>query len=162
MGRRMDGGADITSRLCFASLIILYRIGDINVIKTTKTLSKISSLLRWIMHQSFVTIAPPPSHTHTHKRRIAGTMAFHPSQPWDLLRGIALLFIIINSTGYICIILLARHLPGTAGGTQKANVSHISPAIPRLSPKCVCWGGAAVSGYKWLVHYESSCLGSGK
>ena len=61
------GGADIMSRLCFASLIISYRIGDINDIKTTKTLSKISSLLRWIMHQSFVTTAPPPTiHTQTH------------------------------------------------------------------------------------------------
>ena len=96
----MDGGADKTSRICFASLNILYRIGDINDIKTTKTLTKISSLSRWIMHQSFVTTPPPPPHTNTHKRRIAGTTAFHASQPWDLLRGIALLFIIINSTGY--------------------------------------------------------------
>ena len=110
VGRRMDGGADITSRLCFASLIILYRIGDINDIKTTKALSKISSVLWWIMHQSFVS-----PHTHTHKRRIAGTTAFHPSQPWDLLRRIALLFIIINPTGYICIILLARLLRNSKG-----------------------------------------------
>ena len=36
VGWRKDGGADITSRLCFASLIILYRTGDINDIKTTK------------------------------------------------------------------------------------------------------------------------------
>ena len=146
----MDGGADITSRLCFASLIILYRTGDINDIKATKTLSKISSLLRWIMHQSFVnppTPAPPRPHTHTHKRRIAGTTAFHPSQPWDLLRGIALLFIIINSTGYICIILLAR-LRRNSKIPMSRTLAPLFPAHPR---RCVRWGGgrgAAVSGYK--------------
>ena len=58
---------------------------------------------------------PPPPHTHTHTRRIAGTTAFHPSQPWNLLRGIALLLIIINSTGYICKILLARLLGNSKG-----------------------------------------------
>ena len=37
----------------------------VNGIKTTKTLSKISSL-RWIMHQSFVIPSPPsPTYTHT-------------------------------------------------------------------------------------------------
>ena len=46
---------------------------------------------------------PTPPYIHTHKWRIAGTTAFHPLQPWDLLRGIALLLIIINSTGYVCI-----------------------------------------------------------
>ena len=57
-GLAIGWGADITSRLCFASLIILYRIDDINDIKNTKTLSNISSLLRWIMHQSFVSTPP--------------------------------------------------------------------------------------------------------
>ena len=32
--------------------------------------------------------------------------------------------------GYIYIISQARHLPGTAGGTQKVISPHISPAIP--------------------------------
>ena len=83
-----DGwGSGYNESVMFASLIILYRIGDINDIKTTKTLSKISSLLWWIMHQSFVIPRTPPfphprpyththTHTHTHKRRIAGTTAF--------------------------------------------------------------------------------------
>ena len=34
--------------------------------KTIKTLSTISSLLRWIMHQLFVTTPTPHTHTHTH------------------------------------------------------------------------------------------------
>ena len=72
VGWRMDGGADITSRLCFASLIILYRIRDINHIKTTNTLSKISS---------FVTTPSAPPPLHTHKRRIAGTTPFHHHSP---------------------------------------------------------------------------------
>ena len=142
----------------FCFFDILYRIGDINDIKTTKPLSKIPSLFWWIMHQSFVTTAPT---TYTHKREIAGTTAFHPSQPWDLLRVIDLLFIIINSTGYIYIILLARHLPGTAGEPKKPmsrRLAALSPAHPR---RCVCGGGVGVSGYKCLVHYESSCLSSG-
>ena len=102
---------------------------------------------------------PPP---HTHRRRIAGTTAFHPSQHWDLLRGIALLFIIINSTGYICIILLARHLPGTAGELKRPVSRTLAPLSTAHPRRCVCWGGAEVSGYKWLVHYKSSCLSSGK
>ena len=157
----MDGKADIMSRLCFASLIILYRISDINDIKTAKTLSEISSLLRWIMHKSFVTSAPPPP-IHTHKRIIAGSTAFHPPQSWGLLRGIALLFIIINSTGCICIILLARHLPALLGEFKRPISRTLAPLSPAHPRRCVCWGGAAVSGYKWLVHYESSCLSSGK
>ena len=139
----VDGGAGVTSRLCFASSIILYRISDI---KTTK----ISSLLRWIMQQSFVTTAPaPPLHTHIHihKRGIAGTMTIHPSQPWDLLRVIELLFIIINSTGYMCIILLARHLPGTAGELKRLISRTLGPLSPAHSRRCV-WGGGAVIGYR--------------
>ena len=67
-----------------------------------------------------VICSPPPRPLYTHKRRTAGTTAFHPSQPWDLLRGIALLFIIINSTRYICIILLAR-LRGDSKGQCLAH-----------------------------------------
>ena len=52
----------------------------------------------------------PPTHTHTHKRRIVATAAFHLSQ----------LFIIINSTVYVCIILLAR-LRGNSKGQCLAH-----------------------------------------
>ena len=63
--------------------------------------------------------SPYPPYTHT-QTESSGTTAFHPSHPWDLLSVIALLFTIINSMGYICIILLAR-LRGNSKGECLAH-----------------------------------------
>ena len=157
MGWRMDGGADIKSRLCFASLIILYRTGDINDIKATKTLSKISSLLRWIMHQSLVTTPHPHTHTQRENSRDNGFSSITALGPAE--RHSPALY---NNK---CNRIYMHNITNPAAGELKRPMSHtlapLSPAHPR---RCVCWGGgeAAVSGYKWLVHYESSCLSSGK
>ena len=118
--------------------------------KKHKTLSKIS-LLRWIMHQSFITTAP---HPHTHKQGIAGTMALglaeshSPALYNNKFNGVYMHNITSPALTWRC------------GGNQKANVWHIIPAIPAHPRRCVC-GGGGVSDYKWLVHYESSCLSSG-
>ena len=159
----MDGGADITSRLCFASLIILYRIGDINDITTTKTSSKISSLLRWIMHQSFFVTPPPkpppPIHTHTQTENsgdngFSSITALGPAER----HSPALYNNKFNG-------IYMHNITSPAAWELKRPMSRIlAPLSPAHLRRCV-WlggGGTAVSGYKWLVHYESSCLSSGK
>ena len=54
------------------------------------------------------------NHCLPHLRGISGTTTFHPSQPCtacrDLLRIFALLLLMVNSTGYICVIPQAWHL----------------------------------------------------
>ena len=52
----------------------------------------------------------------------------------NLMRAIALLFIRVNSTGYIYVISQARHLPGTAGELKRSlprTLAPLSPAHPR-------------------------------
>ena len=48
----------------------------------------------------------------------------------DLLRVIALLFIRVNSLGYIYIISQARHLPGTAGECKRSLPRTLAPLSP--------------------------------
>ena len=60
VGWRKDGGADTTSRLCFDSLIILYRIGDINDIKTIKL-----NLKSRLYYGGLCPSHLYPPHTHT-------------------------------------------------------------------------------------------------
>ena len=87
------------------------------------------------MHKSFVTTTAP-----LHLRGIVGGSDFSSIAALlkamhygDLLRVIALLFIIVNSTGVICVISLARHLLASAGGRKKSlprTLAPLSPAKP--------------------------------
>ena len=90
------------------------------------------------MHQSFVTTdpPPPPSGDNDFSTITALLKALYCG---DLLRVIALLFISVNSTGYIYVKSQARHLTRYCGRTQKVISPHISLAIPRR------WG---YRGYK--------------
>ena len=117
-------GADITNRLCFVSSIILYRIGDTNDIKYHLYYGRLCT-------SHFYSLPPGPTpYTHTHTRAIAGTTAFQPSRPWDLLSVIAL------------------HLPGTAE-ELKMSMSHtLAPLFPTHPRRCVCVRGVTVSSYK--------------
>ena len=100
--------------------------------------------VRPVMHQSFVTTAPcrpppPPLPTGNSGDNDVSSItallkALHCG---DLLRVIALPFMRVNFTGYICAI------------SQKVTAPHISPAIPVDGG-----GGGGGRGYKWLLHYE--------
>ena len=96
-----------------------------------------------VMHQSFVTTAPPspPPPPPTPPTGNSGDNDFSSITALlkalycgDLLRVKALLFILVNSMGvYLCNTTssaLTRH----CGGTRKVTTPHISPAIPRPSP----------------------------
>ena len=142
----MDGRADITSRLCFASLIILYRISDY---KNTKTLSKISSLLRWIMHQSFVPPPPPPpppprqyTHTQTENSGDNGFSSITAMGPAE--RHSPALYNNKFNGKYM------HNITSSAAGELKRPMSRtlapLSPAHPR---RCVCWGGGR-GEHQWL------------
>ena len=100
------------------------------------------------MHQSFVTTAPPPTGNSGGNDFSSITALLKALYCGDLLRVIALLFIRVNSTGYIYVISQAQHLPGTAGEPERSlprTLAPLSPAHPRR------WGGR---GYKWLVHKQ--------
>ena len=115
--RRAEGwGSGYNESVMFCFLINLYRIGDINDIKTTKLYLK-SRLYYGGLCTSH--LYPPPRHTHTQTEN-GEDNSFSSITAWDLLKGIALLFVIINSTGYICIILLAR-LRGNSKGQCLAH-----------------------------------------
>ena len=112
-------------------------------------ISKLGSL----MHESFVTTAPPPPPMGNSGDDFSSIKAL--LKAWhcgDLLRVIALLVIIINSAGYICIISVAPHFPGTLGELKRSlphTLAPLSPAHPHQ------WGAGVCSGYKWLVHYPN-------
>ena len=77
---------------------------------------------------------PPPTGNSGDKDFSSITALLKALYSGDLL--IALLFIRVNSTGYIYVISQAWHR--YCGGTLKDIVPHISPAITR---RCVCVGG---------------------
>ena len=92
------------------------------------------------LHQSFVTTAPPPPHTPTGNSGdndfSSITALLKALYCGDLLRVINLLFIRVNSTGYIYVI--SRHLPGSAGELKRSlprTLAPLSPGHPRR------WGG---------------------
>ena len=93
------------------------------------------------MHQSFVTTAPPPTGNSGNDEFSSITPLLKALYCRDLLRIKALLFIRVNSMGYIYVISQAWHLPG---GTQKVIALHISPAIPAGG------GGAGVTN-DWCI-----------
>ena len=102
------------------------------------------------MHQSFVTTVPPPTGNSGDDDFSSITALLKALYYGDLLRVIALLFIWVNSTGYIYVISQTRHLPGTAGELKRPlprTLAPISPVHPRSGEE----GGGG--GYKWLVHY---------
>ena len=151
----MNRETDITSRLCFASLIILYRIGDINDIKTTKTLSKISSLLRWIMHQSFVITPPPHTHTHTHTQTensgdngFSSITALGPAER----HSPALYDNKFNG-------IYMHNITSPAAGKLKRPMSRtLAPLSPDHPRRCVCWGGGAgsVVANDWCITNQAA------
>ena len=108
-----------------------------------------------VMHQSFVTTAPPP-HLWVNSRDDfsfikALLKALHCG---DLLRVIALLFIIVNSTGVYLHEYHRRHLPGTAGKIKRSLPCTLAPPIPLGGGR-----GRAGSGYKCWCIIKSSKRG---
>ena len=102
--------------------------------------------LTYLMHQLFVTTAPPPTGNSGDNDFSSITALLKALYCGDLLRVIALLFIRVNSTGYIYVISQARHLPGTAGELKRSLPCTLTPLSPVHPHR---WGGR---GYKWLVH----------
>ena len=98
---------------------------------------------------------PPPPPTGNSRNDFSSIKALHCR---DLLRVIAPLFIIVTSTGYICVISQARHLPGAAGELERSlprTLAPLSPAHPRR-----LWGGGAVVTNDWCIRTTRS-LGGG-
>ena len=82
-------GSGYNESVMFCFLINLYRIGDINDIKTTKLYLK-SRLYYGGLCTSHLYPPPPPTHTQTENGE---DNSFSSITAWDLLKGIALLFI---------------------------------------------------------------------
>ena len=94
------------------------------------SLSTTVSILYLFMHQSFVTTDPPPIGNSGDNDFSSITALLKALYCGDLLRVIALLFIRVNSTGYIYIISQARHLPGTAGELKRSLPCTLAPLSP--------------------------------
>ena len=91
----------------------------------------------------------PPPHTHPYGEWRGQRLFIHQCSAkalhcGDLLRVIALLFIIVTSMGYICVISQARHLPGTAEERQRSLPRTLAPLYP-AHPRS--WEGG---GGQWL------------
>ena len=86
-----------------------------------------------LMHQSFVSTAPPPT-------GMARIKTFHFSEPWYKPRSVettlllALLYTTENFTGVTVSMLYPRHFPLHCRDNQKVIALHLSLAIPLLSP----------------------------
>ena len=90
---------------------------------------------------------PPPTGNSGDNNFSSITVLLKALYCGDLLRVIALLFIRVNSTGYIYVISQARHLPGTAGELKRSlprTFAPLSPAHPRR------WWGAGVTN-DWCI-----------
>ena len=137
----LGSGYNESVMFCFFDYFVQNRwYTCVNGIKTTKTLSNISFLLRWIMRQSFVT--PPPPHTHTHtpthtQMENSGDDGFssitalgpaerHSPAPYN------------NKFNGICM----HNITSTAAGELKRPMSRtLAPLSPAHLRRCVCWGG---------------------
>ena len=73
----------------------------------------------------------------------------------DLLRVIALLFIRVNSTGYIYVISQARHSPGTAGELKRSLPRTLAPLSPAHPSR---WGGGGTGTNDWCIKGSVRCL----
>ena len=55
-----------------------------------------------------------------------------------------------------------QNIISPAAGELERPMPHTLAPLSSPIPVGVCVGEGVVSGYKWLVQYESSCLSSGK
>ena len=100
---------------------------------------------------------PPPAPTHTPTGN-SGDNDFSSIKALlkalhcgDLLRVIALLFIMVNSLGVYLRNITSWALTWHCGGTQKVTALHISPAIPAHLRRWRCGGGGAVVTNDWCI-----------
>ena len=104
-----------------------------------------------LMHQSFVTTAHPP-HTPTGNSGdndfSSITVLLKALYCGDLLRVMALLFIRVNSTGYIYVISQAQHLPSTAGELKRSLPRTLAPPIPAVGRQGLQMTGALLLSLK--------------
>ena len=90
-----------------------------------------------IIHQSFVTTAPPTTRNSGDNDFSSITALLNALHCRDLLTVIALLFITVNSTGVKLHNITSPALTWHCRGTQEATAPHINPAIPCLIYCCI-------------------------
>ena len=89
---------------------------------------------RKVMHQSFVSIAPPSTGNSGDDNFSSTTALLKVLHCGDLLRVTAPLFILVNLMGVYLRNITSPALTRHCEGTQNVTVPHISPTIPHPSP----------------------------